>query len=77
MIPVYSPATVRMGRISPSHNRLLAMTLFGMVLVSVCSGQVAIPTSRTDNTRISRPRFHRCERTNGRGPDIRYDLSLR
>ncbi|MGD0823627.1 MAG: Ig-like domain-containing protein [Terriglobales bacterium] len=51
MIPVYSPATVRMGRISPSHNRLLAMTLFGMVLVSVCSGQVAIPTSRTDNTR--------------------------
>src|SRR5208283_5827282 len=51
MIPVYRSPSVRLGRISRSHNRLLAMTLFGMVLVSVCSGQVAIPTSRTDNTR--------------------------
>ena len=51
MIPVYSAPSRRLGRISLSRYSLLLIALFCMVLVSVCSGQVAIPTSRSDNAR--------------------------
>ncbi len=51
MVPVYLSPTRRLGRMSLSHQSLLAMALLCMAFVSVCSGQVAIWTSRTDNAR--------------------------
>jgi hypothetical protein len=52
MIPIHFLPSKGMGRISISRCSLLSMTLLVCVaLVSVCSGQVAIPTSRSDNAR--------------------------
>lgn len=51
MIPVYSPPCRGLGRISLSRYSFLSIALLHMALVSVCSGQVAIPTSRSDNAR--------------------------
>jgi len=48
MVPVYLRPT---RRLALSRKSLLAMTLLCVALVSVGSGQVAIPTSRSDNAR--------------------------
>src|SRR5208337_2183511 len=51
MVSAYRPPSGRVGRIFPSRCGLLSIVLLSMALVSVCSGQVTIPTSRSDNTR--------------------------
>ena len=51
MIPVYFPPFRGLGRISLFRNSFLSIALLYVALVSVCSGQVAIPTSRSDNAR--------------------------
>ncbi len=52
MIPIHFLPSRGMGRISIPRNSLLSMTLLVCVaLIGVCSGQVAIPTSRSDNAR--------------------------
>jgi Bacterial Ig-like domain (group 1) len=51
MIPVYSPPSRGLGRISLPSYSVLSIVLLCIALGSVCSGQVAIPTSRSDNTR--------------------------
>jgi hypothetical protein len=51
MIPVYFPPCRGLGRISLSRYSFLSIALLYVALVSVCAGQVPIPTSRSDNAR--------------------------
>jgi len=51
MISIHFLPSGERGRISISRCSLLSMTLLCVALIGVCSGQVAIPTSRSDNAR--------------------------